>query len=123
MKVTISLTIDEDTDIAKTLRRLTITGEKNSRGLQRILSRYNQLMERTSNCPPSILKDMFLAIEGSRLKVMGSLNYPPKEEFIKLIRASAVNEDVRNRLERFLENITFMEYAKMIEALESGSIV
>jgi hypothetical protein len=118
LRIAMSMSIREDDPIVLDIRRASMSGESSSKALRRIITRYSEMLNNTPPSPGEVVRDLARVIVEHQVDLIGRMNYPRKDEVISLIHSSTVEAHVRKRLAIFIEQTSFTEYAKLIEAVE-----
>lgn len=118
MTVHTRISIREDDPALNELRRLTMAGERTPVALRRALNRYAAIMANTAPSPGDIVRDISHVIVSTRVDLIGHIGYPDREEVLSAIASAPIDAPLRKKLEKYVERLTYCEYAKLIEAVE-----
>lgn len=118
LSLTARLSLREDDPCLAELRRLTMSGERSTVALRRVLYRYADIMKNTGSSPGEIVRDLADVLVSSRVDLIGRVEYPLRDEVIKAVSESPIPEPIRRKLVKYIETINYAEYAKLIEAVE-----
>lgn len=118
MTVHARISIREDDPALNELRRLTMAGERVPVAVRRALNRYAAMMANTTPSPGDIVRDISHVVVSTRIDLLGRIGYPDREELLNAISSAPVDASLRRKLEKYVERLTYPEYAKLIEAVE-----
>lgn len=117
VKATLSLNAEDIS--GKAVLRLTRGAEKTPKGAKRAITRYAQLIERAAPSPANIIRDMAEAIGTSRIDLLGRMEYPPVEVVTEAIRNAPIDVEIRSKLIRYIGELDYSAFAKLLEAVEN----
>jgi hypothetical protein len=117
LSLLITLRIKEDDAAAYTIRRAMRISERPSLALKRIVNRYESILQNTPS-PPAEYVDSLYTVFACSMQFRVGIDYPIREHVINLVRESTLPEEKIQSLITYLERISFVEYARLMEAVE-----
>jgi hypothetical protein len=119
LTLNVKLTIKENDPIVNDIMRLTRSSERTSLGVRRLINRYKLILDNCPPCPDKIIRDLANTISTIGFDLLGRIGYPPKDELLRVIENAPVEKETRISLIKYIENCTYVSYAKMIEGVEN----
>lgn len=120
LNVQMKLSLREDDPALGVIRRNMRIGERNGCALKRILIRYAAILDETPPPPAAVVSALYSMLMNNRSRNYLSVEgYAPLAAIIQVVTEAPVSEQQRNMVLGHLERISYPEYAKLMEAIES----
>lgn len=113
-----SLTIRSDDPLIDVVSRATKVGERASMGVRRCLNRYMQIIDGTQPPNPDMVSRLH-TVTATAPHILHGMSYAEHATISRAVLNSTVPGDRRMELLSYIERITYAEYARLLEAVES----
>lgn len=114
----VSMTIRSNDPLLEFVSRATRIGERGSLGVRRRLVRHMQVVEGTQD-PNAEMVSRLHSVAAHSPHILHGMEYPTKDVVRNAIQQSTIVGDKRMELLSYIDRITYAEYAKLIDSVES----
>lgn len=118
INATVRISLREDEPSFQDLRRLCLVGERHTVALRRMITRYSDLIANTPASESYIVRDLAAALANEQHLLMSPNGYPDRIKVVEAINRSTININQRHKLANYVSELTYAEYARLIESVE-----
>jgi len=119
LRVSVRMSFAEKSELYWIFTRRKREGERDADVLRRMVIRYNQMLQNSSMPDPNGVMVLSQLLSQNSIDLMFQSEYPKRSDVSKVIEAAAIPEEDRRKLTIWIEEMTYGDYCKLIEAVEN----
>jgi hypothetical protein len=123
MRLSAQLSLHANDPLIDVLTRCTRSSERPSHGLRRIITRYQQMIECTTEPIPELVELLArVMVERHALPLLNMDSYPEKAQVVDAIKSSTMETKIANEIIKAISDMRFVDFARLIESVELMAI-